>query len=225
METLGILVLGQTPRTDIEALFAAYLPGTKLLVQGALDGLVTDDIDGLAREKGDYPLLTILSDGTTREIPMHRLVPLLEDVARQLETRGASAAILFCAGDFPDLDCRLPVIYPGRIVPAMVGAVSRTRRAGIVTPNPGQREPARRHWEAKGFTVTVTVASPKDPAGMDAAAAHLQDPDLELVVLDCMGFDSKAALRLKALTRKPVLCSQSLVARAAAELIGIYPHT
>jgi hypothetical protein len=40
-----------------------------------------------------------------------------------------------------------------------------------------------------------------------------------------MGFDSKAALRLKALTRKPVLCSQSLVARAAAELIGIYPLT
>ena len=70
MEKLGILVLGQTPRPDIKALFAAYLPGTELIVQGALDGLATEAIDDLARRKGDYPLLVILADGTTREISM-----------------------------------------------------------------------------------------------------------------------------------------------------------
>ena len=223
MEKLGILVLGQTPRPDIEQLFSAYLPGTELIVQGALDGLGTEAIDDLARQKGDYPLLVILADGTTREIAMSRLVPRLSAVARQFEAGGVSAAILFCAGDFPDLDCRLPVIYPGRIVPALVGGISRTRRVGIVTPNPGQAEPARRHWEAKNFSVTVGVASPKDPDGLEKVAAQLQEPNLELIVLDCMGFPPQAARRLKELTRRPVICSQSLVARSAAELIGNYP--
>lgn len=223
MEKLGILVLGQTPRPDIKKLFSAYLPGTELVVQGALDGLATEAVDDLSRQRGDYPLLVILADGTTREISMDLLAPRLSAVARRFETLGVSAAILFCAGDFPDLDCRLPVIYPGRIVPALVGGVSRTRRLGVVTPNPGQAAPARRNWEAKGFSVSVAVASPKDPGGLEKAAAVLQDPGLELVVLDCMGFAPAAARQLKALTRRPVICSQSLVARAAAELIGSYP--
>jgi protein AroM len=223
MDKLGILVLGQTPRPDIEKLFAAYLPGIELILQGALDGLAAEAIDDLARQRGDYPLLVILADGSTREISMGLLVPRLSAVARQFQADGASAGILFCAGDFPDLDCRLPVVYPGRIVPALVGGVSRTRRVGIITPNPGQTAPARRHWEAKNFTVTVAVASPKDPAGLEKAAAQLQDPGLELIVLDCMGFAPPAARRLKELTRRPVVCSQSLVARMAAEVIGAYP--
>jgi protein AroM len=223
MEKLGILVLGQTPRPDIERLFGAYLPGVELIVQGALDGLAAGAVDELAGQTGDYPLLVILAAGTTREIAMDRLAPRLSAAARHAESRGASAAILFCAGDFPDLDCRLPVIYPGRIVPALVGGLSRTRRVGVITPNPGQVEPARRHWEAKGFRVSVAVASPKDPGAIDAAAARMQDPSLELVVLDCMGFAPSAARRMKALARRPVICAQSLVARAAAELIGAYP--
>jgi protein AroM len=223
MDKLGILVLGQTPRPDIEKLFAAFLPGTDLMVQGALDGLAIEAIEDLARQRGDYPLLVILADGSTREVSMGLLVPLLSAAARHFEACGVSAGILFCAGDFPDLDCRLPVIYPGRIVPAVVGGISRTRRVGIITPNPGQLGPARRHWEAKEFTVTVAVASPKDPGGLEKAAAQLQDPGLELVVLDCMGFAPQAARRLKELTRRPVICSQSLVARTAAELVGSYP--
>jgi protein AroM len=223
MEKLGILLLGQTPRPDIEKLFNAYLPGTELILKGALDGLSTGTINDLAHQPGHYPLFVILTDGSTREISMDVLMPHLVAAARELELRGAAAAVLFCAGDFPDLACRLPVIYPGRIVPAVVSGISRTRRVGIITPNPGQLDPARRHWEAKKFTITAAVASPRDPAGLEKAARHLQDPHLELVVLDCMGFPPQAARRLKELTRRPVICSQSLVARAAAEIIGNYP--
>jgi protein AroM len=223
MEKLGILLLGQTPRPDIERLFAAYLPGTGLVLKGALDGLGAEEIEGLARQRGDYPLLAFLDDGTAREIAMGLLVPRLGAAARQLEAGGAEAAVLFCAGDFPELDCRLPVIYPGRVVPALVGAVSRTRRVGIITPNPGQADPARRHWEGKHFSVSVAVASPRDPRALEKAAAELQDPGLELLVLDCMGFAPQAARRLKKLTGRPVISSQSLVARTAAELTGTYP--
>jgi len=220
MALLGIIVLGQTPRPDLEAIYNTYLPDAELSIMGALDGMPTPDIDRLADDGGEYPLLVILADGTTREISLFRLLPLLEKQAAALAAAGARAAVLMCAGDFPDLSSPIPLIYPGRIVPALVAAVSGTQRIGIITPNPGQMKPAREHWRQKGFVVKAAVASPRDPAALEAAADEMRDSTLELVILDCMGFGPDAGRRLRRLCGRPVICPQSLVARVTAELMG-----
>jgi protein AroM len=217
---LGIIVLGQTPRSDLEAIYHAYLPGVDLHIRGALDRLETPGIDRMADDGGEYPLLVILADGTTREISLYRLLPLLEKQAAALAGAGARAAVLMCAGNFPDLNSAIPIIYPGRVVPAVVSAVSSRKRIGIITPNPGQVEPARAHWQQKGFSVKVAVASPQDPTGLEAVAEDMQDSDLELIVLDCMGFGPDDGRRMRQLCGRPVICPQSLVARVTAEMMG-----
>mgnify|MGYP001813576800 CR=1 FL=1 len=219
MALLGIIVLGHTPRSDLEAIYNTYLPGVELSIMGALDGMETPAIDRMANEEGEYPLLAILADGTTREISLYRLLPLLEKKAAELAKAGAEAAVLMCAGNFPDLKSSIPIIYPGRVVPAVVSAISGTKRIGIITPNPGQMEPAQEHWRQKGFTVKAAVASPKDPAALEAAAAEMRDSTLELVVLDCMGFGPDAGRRMRRLCGRPVICPQSLVARVTAEMM------
>jgi len=219
MTLLGIIVLGQTPRPDLEAIYNTYLPRVELSIIGALDGIEVPDIDRMTGEGGEYPLLVTLADGTTREISLYRLLPLLEKKAAALDKAGAEAAVLMCAGNFPDLKSPIPIIYPGRVVPVMVSAISGTKRIGIITPNPGQMESAKEHWRQKGFSVKVAVASPKDPAALEAAAADMRDPTLELVVLDCMGFGPDAGRRMKLLCGRPVICPQSLVARVTAEVI------
>lgn len=187
---------------------------------GALDGMETPDIDRMANKGGEYPLLIILADGTTREISLYRLIPLLEQKAEALAIAGAETAVLMCAGNFPDLKSPIPIIYPGRVVPAVVSAISSTKRIGIITPNPGQMEPAQEHWRQKGFTVKAAVASPTDPAALEAVAAEMRDPTLELIILDCMGFGPAAGRRMKRLCGRPVICPQSLVARVTAEMMG-----
>ena len=219
MALLGIIVLGQTPRPDLEAIYNAYLPGVELSIMGALDGMATSDIDRMANEGGEYLLLVILADGTTREISLYRLVPLLEEKAAALAIAGAEAAVLMCAGSFPDLKSPIPIIYPGRVVPAVVSAISGSKRIGIITPNPGQMAPAQEHWRQKGFTVKAAVASPRDPAALEAVAAEMRDPTLELVILDCMGFGPDAGSRMRRLCGRPVICPQSLVARVTAEMM------
>lgn len=219
MALLGIIVLGQTPRPDLEAIYNKYLPDTELSIMGALDGMPTPDIDHMAGS-GAYPLLVILADGTTREISLYRLLPLLEKQAAALAAAGAKAAVLMCAGDFPDLSSPIPIIYPGRVVPAVVSAVSGTKRIGIITPNPGQMEPAKEHWRQNGFMVKAAVASPRDPAALEAVASEMRDSTLELVILDCIGFGPEAGRRLRRLCGRPVICPQSLVARVTAELMG-----
>jgi protein AroM len=218
MPSLGIIVLGQTPRPDLEAIYNTYLPGVELSIMGALDGMKAADIDRLSNEDGEYPLLVILADGTTREISLYRLLPFLEKTVEALTE--AEVAVLMCAGNFPDLKSPLPIIYPGRVVPAVVSALSGSKRIGIITPNPGQIEPAQEHWRQKGFTVKAAVASPIDPTALEAAATEMSDASLELVVLDCMGFGPDAGRRMKRLCGRPVICPQSLVARVTAEMMG-----
>ncbi len=221
MDTIGILTIGQSPRPDFERVFESHLPGVKLLVRGALDGLAAEAIDALARKGGPYPLFVILRDGSHREISLGALKPLLDERARQVAADGAAATALMCAGNFPDLDSPVPVLYPSRILAAVARGVCRTDRIGIVLPNAGQVEPATAHWKAHGFDVQAAVASPLDPSALAGAADALADDILELIVLDCMGFPPESARRMRALCHRPVLCPQGLLPRIMAEMLGV----
>ena len=220
MDVIGVLTLGQTPRPDFERIFRRAIPEAKLLVRGALDGLSVDEIDGLAAGAGDYPLFTILRDGTTREIDLRRLKPLLDERARQVAAQGASISALMCAGDFPDLASPIPVLYPSRVLTAVARGVCRGRSVGVVTPNAGQVAPATAHWQRAGFEPSVAVASPLDPAALSAVTAVFAAKKLELIVLDCLGFPPETARHVRAAAGCPVLCPQGLLPRILAEMLG-----
>ncbi|HEY6553349.1 MAG TPA: AroM family protein, partial [Vicinamibacteria bacterium] len=170
---------------------------------------------------GEYPLFVILRDGTVREISLYRLKPFLDRRAREVAAEGAAVSALMCAGNFPDLDSPVPMIYPSRVLTAVARGICRGNRIGVVTPNDGQVAAATAHWREKGFHPAVTVASPLDPAALSRAAEALADPGLELIVLDCMGFSPEAARRMRTLCGRPVLCPQGLVPRVMAEMLGV----
>jgi len=221
MDTIGIITLGQTPRPDLEAVFRRHLPEATLLVRGGLDGVPTPEIDALAGAGGEYPLFVILRDGSHREISLSRLKPYLDRRAREAAVEGAAVSALMCAGNFPDLDSPIPMLYPSRILTAVARGICRGNRLGVITPNDGQVAFATAHWREKGFSPAVTVASPLDPEALSRAAEALADPGLELIVMDCMGFSPEAARRLRARCGRPVLCPQGLVPRVMAEMLGV----
>jgi protein AroM len=220
METIGIITLGQTPRPDLERVFRRHLPDANLLVRGGLDEVPASEIDAVAAAGGEYPLFVLLRDGSHREISLYKLKPYLDRRAREVAAAGASVSALMCAGNFPDLDSPIPMVYPSRILTAVARGICRGHRIGVVTPNAGQVAPATAHWREKGFHPAVTVASPVEPGALDRAAAALADPGLELIVLDCMGFPPDAARQMRERTGRPVLCPQGLVPRVMAEMLG-----
>ena len=216
---LGVVTIGQTPRPDLAGAFAAHAAGARIVVLGALDGLERDEIDRVAATPTACPLLVRLGDGSRREIPLETLHPLVTRRARELAGLGARAVVVACAGDFPDVECDVPVLLPGRILPAMVSAVTRARRIGVVTPIRAQAPAALRKWAADGFDAVVTWASPYVHAEMDAACDRMREPGLALVVLDCMGHDEAYAREFAERTGKLVLAAQSVTARIAGELV------
>ena len=128
--------------------------------------------------------------------------------------------VVLCAGGFPEVRCPAPVLRPGRLLPAVVGALYPKRRLGVVTPIAAQAEAAREKWRGDGFEVEVAWASPARPDEMAAAAARLADPSLACLVLDCMGHDERHREEMERLSGRPVLAAQDVVARVAGALLG-----
>jgi len=215
---LGIVAIGQTPRPDIERVCRPYAGGTAIRTVGALDGLTREEIRLLEDRHGPYPLLVRLADGAAAEVPLHALVPRVTACSAHLAAAGARLVVIWCAGDFPDIVCPVPVLRPGRLVPSCAAEMMQTRNIGVVTPVPGQVEAARAKWQADGFAATVTWAAPGDADGLARAGRELADAAIELVVLDCMGHGEDARRDLARASGHPVISAQSITARVAGAL-------
>jgi protein AroM len=217
---LGIVTIGQTPRPDIERTCRPYAGGTAIRIVGALDGLTRDEIRLLDNPDGPYPLLVRLTDGATAEVPLQALVPRVTARAADLAAASARLVVIWCAGEFPDIACPVPVLRPGRLVPACAAEVMQTRNIGVVTPVRGQVDAARAKWQADGFAATVTWAAPGDAGGLARAGLELADAAIELVVLDCMGHGEDARREVARASGHPVLSAQSITARVAGALVA-----
>jgi len=221
-DLLGLITIGQSPRPDFEAEFRRYAPDASIRLLGALDDCSESEIDGMAGSD-EYPLLVRLRGGGAAEIPLQRILPHVERCAHELDGDGASLLVVLCAGGFPEFPCSAPLLLPGKLMPAIAGALSRHRRIGIVTPIKGQIEAARAKWEADGFDVRVTSASPLRHEEVERAAREMTDPTLDLIVLDCMGHGQSYRQVFARRCGLPVLLAQSAVAKIAGELLGSDP--
>lgn len=217
---LGLVTTDQGPSPEFVDAFRARLPGVNVQLAGALDGLTDAAIDALAARPAPYPIQTILADGSTRDIDLALLAPLVAQRAQEMVARGAGGIVVCCAGDFPDIDCGVTVLYPGRLLSAIAGAVCRTRRIGVVSPIEAQMEPARRKWEEDGFTVTMAYASAFHRDEFVLAAAGMSDPGIELVILDCMDHGPDDRDEFSRLSGRPVLAARSLATQVAGEIMG-----
>ncbi len=223
MAKLGFLILGKTPRPDIEKTYRQYLPDIEFYYAGALDGLTNDEIDTLVSAPKTYPLLALLNDGSSCEIDMYALLPRLEMQAEKLKESGVEVLVLMCAGQFPDLNIDLPVIYPQRVVQAIASGISATKNIRIISPNESQLPVALQNWQQAGFSVQGKSASPLNPEALTHAVTELENQaePADCLILDCMGFNPKSVELAKKSTSIPVLCPQRLVAKVVAELLNL----
>ncbi len=156
---IAALVIGQTPRPDLETVLGAQLE----FVRGALDlpGAfpLPSDADAV------FPLRTRLADGRTVVVDEPHLSPLLQRHIDDLEREGASVIALLCAGPFASLRSRVPLLHPFRLGVAALDALG-LHRLLVLVPIDDQRRPAELKWKSAGFSVDVRVflSQPEDLA-------------------------------------------------------------
>ena len=224
MTKVGLITVGQSPRSDVVPDMAAILGGdVEILEAGALDGLSREQIARLAPEGDDEIIVTRLADGTPVFVGKTKMIPTIEAKIAELEDRGTTLNVLLCTGAFPKLAARRPFLEPQPLLLGLLRAMTFPGRLGVLTPSERHVPQTAARWRASGFDVHVAPLSPyeeNEPAAVRRATDALRAGNAGLVVMDCIGFRRKTRDEIAHLTGAPTLVANLLVARVAAELLG-----
>ncbi len=225
MTAIGLVTIGQSPRTDVVPEMAAVMgPAIDVREAGALDGLSHSAIEKLAPAANEEILVTRLADGSPVFLGKEKIVGLVEERIAALERDGATMTALLCTGAFPRLRATRPLIQPHPVLLGTLRGLSWPGRLGVLTPSVPHVPQTEARWRRDGFDPVVAPLSPyeeDDPVAVKRAGEAMRDGGAGLVVMDCMGFRRKTRDELSGLTGVPVLLANLLVARVISELCGV----
>ena len=223
---LGVVTIGQSPRDDVVPELRPLLPGVTLREAGALDGETPAALATLAAEPAGPILVTRLRDGREIRIGEHDVLPRVERAIAAVEG-GAEAVLLLCTGPFPTLAARVPLLYPDRILGHFVAGVVAHTVVGVLTPAAAQIPWQATRWRATlpdRHEIVIATASPYASEWRAAFRTPLEElagrrPGL--VVMDCLGYDRAMRDAVRARLGVPTILARTVLARAAAELLGL----
>ena len=221
MKKLGILTIGQSPRPDIlQELQAIFGNAIERMETGALDGMSNSEIEKLRPDEGERMLVTRLSDGSEIHIAEEKLMNCMQKKICCLEEKGAGAILILCTADFHGLHSTVPLIEPRKILNAVIPRLSPRSAIGVLSPDNQQVEATKRDWQGIVGHIEVLTASPYGKKEeLESAAKVFRSKDLDLIVLDCMGYTESARKRIEELSGKPVILSKALAAKAAVDVL------
>ncbi|MBT8499654.1 hypothetical protein DH20_09080 [Pantoea agglomerans] len=220
---LVTLTIGQSPRSDILPLLRQHLPDALTDHAGLLDGLSAAEIAArFAPAAGDRVLVSRLQSGEQVRLAASKVEQGLQRKISALEQAGYATILLLCTGEFSQLRTqRALLLEPDRLIPPLICAMVQQQRVGIVVPVKEQIVEQAGKWQQLPAQPCFAVASPYqgDQATFADAANRLKAQGAALVVLDCMGYHQQHRIGLQQRLGVPVLLSNQLVARLAAELL------
>lgn len=221
--SFATLTIGQAPRSDIMPLLATYLPLEQMMHVGLLDGMSEQQIAArYCPQAGEKVLVSRLLNGAQVRLSAQQVEQELQLKITELEAMGCDVIMLLCTGEFGHLRTATALLLePDRIVPPLISAIVGEHRVGIVVPVKEQIQEQASKWQLLATPPCFAVASPylADKATLAQAAQSLLQQGAEVVVLDCIGYHQQQRDFLLTKLKIPVLLSNVLVAKLAAELI------
>lgn len=221
---LGTLTIGQAPRADITPIFDRYLPPDLECVHaGVLDGLSPAQIaDRFAAVEGEPVLTSRLLDGSAVVLGKSTVRPAVQQKLNQLQQQGCNMIALLCTGEFHGLQCQHAwLLEPDLLVPPVVAALAGDRQVGIMVPLPAQMVSEGAKWQRLRLPPRYAAASPYTAGAeqLTHAALTLRDQQVDVIVMDCMGYTEQHRQQVRAATGLPVILSNALLARLIAGLL------
>ncbi len=219
---LGVLVIGQAPRPDIEAELSAVLgPAVPITLVGALDGLSRAEIDRLRPTADADALFTNLPDGAGVVISKAAVTRHAQARLDALAASGIDVTLMNCTGVFTGLAPRGHLVFPSAVLTGLVGGLLPRGRLAILAPLAEQAGAMKDKWGQGQWEVEVVPLRPRAaPPAVEAAARAVAGAHPDLVVLDCMGYDRATKQRVRELTGVRCVLAISAAARALGELLA-----
>lgn len=218
--TIAAVTIGQTPRPDVVPEIVPLLgPGVHVIEVGALDDLGPEQIVEMRPAIDDDTLVTRLRDGQEVLVGRSHILPRVQACIDRVQDQ-ADLIIMLCTGTFPPFVTKRLVLYPEQLLFHTAQAIARTLRVGVLTPSAQQIRDQERRWSEVASAVTVRAFSPyvaRDD--LEGACAAFRAANVDVVVLDCLGYTVALKQDVGHRVGRPVLLARSVLARVAAELV------
>jgi protein AroM len=215
---IGMITVGQSPRNDVIAGIREILGQVEIVERGCLDELTNEQIESLNPEETEPFLVTVLRDGSSVQVSKEKTVQLLQQRIKELEYKDVTSIVLLCTGDFPNLESKKLLIKPGKLIRGLVEAMLTLEgKLGVIVPCSEQIGQIQKKW--RHLNPVFAVASPYENSGkIQDAAKKLRAENVDLTVLDCIGYTRQMKQTVREITGKPVILARSLLARVLREL-------
>jgi protein AroM len=223
---IGFATVGESPRDDVVPKVASWLPPeTEVVQRGCLDGLTRAQLQAFLAQPGSEGIVARSEDTGSVLLAFDQLFPRMQEVVDGLvRDDGAELVVVLCGADWTGIASDVLVVNPGRLFPAVVSALARGRRLGVIKPDAGQINPERERYGSLGIEAYVTAASPyvgqERIALAEKAATELSQAGCELVWMTCVGMDSQMRQAVQDIVKVPVILASSLLGRLVAEMVA-----
>ncbi|MCM3341420.1 AroM family protein [Paenibacillus sp. MER TA 81-3] len=220
---IGLITIGQAPRTDVQPLIERWLaPCTDVLQVGVLDGMTLAQIEReLGPKQGEFVLTTRLADGEAVVLSAAKTEEAMQRLIDECERDGCQVIVLLCTGAFRNLGTeRALLIEPERVLTPAIAKLAGRTPIGLIIPLAEQAEEMGRKWGAFDAAITTAAASPYTATSeqIAAAAQELRAAGAGIIVLDCMGYTLEHQHIAREASGCFVLLSSSLLFKLLTEL-------
>lgn len=219
---IGFITIGQSPRTDImEDIKKIIPPNIEIVEAGALDDFSRPYIyENLSPEKDSQFLVSRMRDGSQVEIAEEKIHLLLQNCVDKLNEKGCNIIIMMCTGKIPELVSKVPVLQPQKILHNIIKNVGFQGKIGVFVPEKEQENNIRKAWKANGMEIIPVFASPYGSYdNIEKKANSLDNQEISIIFMDCMGYSEKMKNIVCEITGKPVIIPRTMIVKIAIELL------
>ncbi len=219
---LGVVTIGQSPRDDITPEIREVLGSeVEIVEKGALDGLSLKDVNDFYPGPTDHILVTRMKDGTEVKIAEKHIITRMNNRISELEGKGVEISILLCTGEFPEIESKKILLQPDRILQGMVRAVLEKGKLCVIVPSPDQIQAMEKKYDDTNFDVVSGAVFPYTGTEKELieTANKIMNLKVDLIILDCIGFNRRTKSIFRDITKKPVLLPRTVIGRIVREIV------
>ena len=198
----------------------------------ALATTLTDQLENLTRreevmaeyapEAGEDTILTLLNDNQLAHVSRRKVERDLQGVVEVLDNRGYDVIILMSTANISSMTARNTIfLEPSRILPPLVSSIVEDHQVGVIVPVEEMLPVQAQKWQILQKSPVFSLGNPIHDSEQKIidAGKELLAKGADVIMLDCLGFHQRHRDLLQKQLDVPVLLSNVLIARLAAELL------
>jgi len=221
--SMAILTIGVVPVAEMLPLLTEHIREDQITHISLLGKMAREKVmQEYAVESGEETLLTLLSDNQIAQVSRQKVERDLRSAIAMLDKQNYDLILLMSTHPFRGFAANNAILLePQRIIPPLVASIVDGHQVGVIVPVEEILPLQQEKWQVLENTPLYAISNPVSGSKDDllAAARELIAQGADVLMLDCLCYHQQHRDVLQKALDIPVLLSNVLVSRLAAELL------